>query len=64
MKKLVFAAVAALAMVSVSNVFAGKSATTVSVTAPTDTVTPATPDTLAPVTPDTLLAPNDTTVFQ
>ena len=41
MKKLVFAAIAALVMVSVSNVFASNKMASVSCTAPVDTVAPA-----------------------
>lgn len=41
MKKLVFAAIAAMVMVSVSNVFASNKASNVSATAPVDTVAPA-----------------------
>lgn len=42
MKKLVFAAIAALVMVSVSNVFASNKMASVSCAAPVDTVAPAT----------------------
>lgn len=45
MKKLVFAAIAALVMVSVSNVFASNKMASVSCAAPVDTVAPA--DTIA-----------------
>lgn len=60
MKKLVFAAVAALTIVSVSNTFAfnnisSASAANIDSTASVDTVTPAQQDTVAPV-------PSDTTV--
>ena len=41
MKKLVFAAIAALVMVAVSNVFASNKMASVSCVAPVDTVTPA-----------------------
>lgn len=41
MKKLVFAAIAAMVMVSVSNVFASNKTNNVSATAPVDTVAPA-----------------------
>ena len=41
MKKLVFAAIAAIVMVSVSNVFASNKMASVSSVAPVDTVTPA-----------------------
>ena len=41
MKKLVFAAIAAMVMVSVSNVFASKNMASVSNAAPVDTVAPA-----------------------
>lgn len=53
MKKLVFAAIAAMVMVSVSNVFASKNMASVSNAAPVDTVAPAdttvSTDTVAPV---------------
>ena len=52
MKKLVFAAIAAMVMVSVSNVFACKNIASVSNAAPVDTVAPAdttvSTDTVAP----------------
>lgn len=52
MKKLVFAAIAAMVMVSVSNVFASKNIASVSNAAPADTVAPAdttvSTDTVAP----------------
>ena len=52
MKKLVFAAIAAMVMVSVSNVFASKNMASVSNAAPVDTVAPAdttlSADTVAP----------------
>lgn len=52
MKKLVFAAIAAMVMVSVSNVFASKNMASVSNAAPADTVAPAdttvSTDTVAP----------------
>lgn len=52
MKKLVFAAIAAMVMVSVSNVFASKNLASVSNAAPVDTVAPAdttvSTDTVAP----------------
>ena len=52
MKKLVFAAIAAMVMVSVSNVFASKNMACVSNAAPVDTVAPAdttvSTDTVAP----------------
>ena len=52
MKKLVFAAIAAMVMVSVSNVFASKNMANVSNAAPVDTVAPAdttvSTDTVAP----------------
>lgn len=41
MKKLVFAAIAAMVMVSASNVFASNKINSVSTTAPVDTVAPA-----------------------
>ncbi len=43
MKKLVFAAIAAMVMVSVSNVFASNKMASVSSVAPVDTVAPAEP---------------------
>ena len=43
MKKLVFAAIAAMVMVSVSNVFANNKTASVSSVAPVDTVAPAEP---------------------
>lgn len=43
MKKLVFAAIAAMVMVSVSNVFANNKMASVSSVAPVDTVAPAAP---------------------
>ena len=43
MKKLVFAAIAAMVMVSVSNVFASNKMASVSNAAPVDTVAPAQP---------------------
>lgn len=59
MKKLVFAVIAAVAMVSVSNVFAGNRMVNVAGSEPVDTVAPA--DTTAtPV--ETPAAPTDTTV--
>lgn len=61
MKKLVFAAIAAMVMVSVSNVFASKNMASVSNAAPVDTVAPAdttvSTDTVAPAEQTT-----DTTV--
>lgn len=58
MKKLVFAVIAAVAMVSVSNVFAGNRMVNVAGSEPVDTVAPA--DTTA--TPaETPAAPTDTT---
>lgn len=57
MKKLVFAAIAALVMVSVSNVFASNKMASISYAAPVDTVAPA--DTT--VTPAEKTAPQDTT---
>lgn len=61
MKKLVFAAIAAMVMVSVSNVFASKNMASVSNAAPVDTVAPAdttvSTDTVAPAEQST-----DTTV--
>lgn len=61
MKKLVFAAIAAMVMVSVSNVFASKNMASVSNAAPADTVAPAdttvSTDTVAPAEQST-----DTTV--
>lgn len=65
MKKLVFAAIAAMVMVSVSNVFASNKMTSVSSATPVDTVAPA--DTTAtpeePTVEDTTVnTPADTTV--
>lgn len=65
MKKLVFAAIAAMVMVSVSNVFASNKMTSVSSATPVDTVAPA--DTTAtpgePTAEDTTVnTPADTTV--
>ena len=61
MKKLVFAAIAAMVMVSVSHVFASKNMASVSNAAPVDTVAPAdttvSTDTVAPAEQST-----DTTV--
>lgn len=61
MKKLVFAAIAAMVMVSVSNVFASKNMASVSNAAPVDTVAPVdttvSTDTVAPAEQST-----DTTV--
>ena len=61
MKKLVFAAIAAMVMVSVSNVFASKNMASVSNAAPVDTVAPTdttvSTDTVAPAEQST-----DTTV--
>ena len=52
MKKFVFAAIAAMVMVSVSNVFASSKMVSNSEVAPVDTVAPETPaDTLATGTP-------------
>ena len=61
MKKLVFAVIAAVAMVSVSNVFAGNRMVSVAGSEPVDTVAPA--DTTAtPVeAPVDTVAPADTT---
>ncbi len=55
MKKLVFAAIAALTMVSVSNVFATGKMASVSSAAPVDTVAPEQP------TDSTVATPVDTT---
>ncbi len=64
MKKLVFAAIAAMVMVSVSNVFASNKMACVSSIAPTDTVAPA-DTTIAPQEPvvedTTTTVPADTT---
>ncbi len=61
MKKLVFAAIAAMVMVSVSNVFASSKMASVPMTEPTDTVAP-TDTTVAPTTnfATSLVAPVDT----
>ena len=70
MKKLVFAAIAALVMVSVSNVFASNKMNGVSYTAPVDTVAPADTTTTPaqevtpaePVAQDTTTAPAEQNV--
>lgn len=63
MKKLVFAAIAAMVMVSVSNVFASKKMASASIAAPVDTVAPA--DTTVtpsePTAPTAVATPADTT---
>jgi len=63
MKKLVFAAIAALVMVSVSNVFASNKMASVSFAAPVDTVAPA-DTTVTPAEPtaqdSTVAAPAET----
>lgn len=68
MKKLVFAAIAALVMVSVSNVFASSKMSSVSMAEPVDTVapadttvTPATDNSTSLVAPTDTVAPADTT---
>lgn len=60
MKKLVFAVIAAVAMVSVSNVFAGNRMVNVAGSEPVDTVAPADTTATPVVTPAE--APTDTTV--
>ncbi len=60
MKKLVFAVIAAVAMVSVSNVFAGNRMVSVAGSEPVDTVVPA--DTTATPVETPAEAPTDTTV--
>ena len=60
MKKLVFAVIAAVAMVSVSNVFAGNRMVSVAGSEPVDTVAPA--DTTATPVETPAEAPTDTTV--
>uniref|UniRef100_UPI0025EE76FE hypothetical protein n=1 Tax=Prevotella sp. TaxID=59823 RepID=UPI0025EE76FE len=60
MKKLVFAVIAAVAMVSVSNVFAGNRMVNVAGSEPVDTVAPA--DTTATPVETPAEAPTDTTV--
>lgn len=60
MKKLVFAVIAAVAMVSVSNVFAGNRMVSVAGSEPVDTVAPA--DTTATPVETPAAAPTDTTV--
>jgi hypothetical protein len=69
MKKLVFAAIAAMVMVSVSNVFANNKMASVSSVAPVDTVAPAEPadTTVEKTTPaetpaDSTTATTDSTV--
>lgn len=59
MKKLVFAVIAAVAMVSVSNVFAGNRMVNVAVSEPVDTVAPA--DTTATPAETPAETPTDTT---
>ena len=59
MKKLVFAVIAAVAMVSVSNVFAGNRMVSVAGSEPVDTVAPA--DTTATPVETPAEAPTDTT---
>ncbi len=59
MKKLVFAVIAAVAMVSVSNVFAGNRMVNVAGSEPVDTVAPADTTATPVVTPAE--APTDTT---
>ena len=60
MKKLVFAVIAAVALVSVSNVFAGNRMVSVAGSEPVDTVAPA--DTTATPVETPAEAPTDTTV--
>ena len=60
MKKLVFAVIAAVAMISVSNVFAGNRMVSVAGSEPVDTVAPA--DTTATPVETPAEAPTDTTV--
>ena len=60
MKKLVFAVIAAVAMVSVSNVFAGNRMVSVAGSEPVDPVAPA--DTTATPVETPAEAPTDTTV--
>ena len=60
MKKLVFAVIAAVAMVSVSNVFAGNRMVNVAGSEPVDTVAPA--DTTATPVETSAEAPTDTIV--
>lgn len=60
MKKLVFAVITAVAMVSVSNVFAGNRMVNVAGSEPVDTVAPA--DTTATPVETPAEAPTDTTV--
>lgn len=60
MKKLVFTVIAAVAMVSVSNVFAGNRMVSVAGSEPVDTVAPA--DTTATPVETPAEAPTDTTV--
>ena len=60
MKKLVFAVIAAVAMVSVSNVFAGNRMVSVAGSEPVDTVAPA--DTTATPVETPAEVPTDTTV--
>lgn len=65
MKKLVFAVIAAVAMVSVSNVFAGNRMVNVAGSEPVDTVAPAdTTATPAETPTDTTAATVDSTVAE
>lgn len=65
MKKLVFAVIAAVAMVSVSNVFAGNKMVNVAGSEPVDTVAPAdTTATPAETSTDTTAATVDSTVAE
>lgn len=65
MKKLVFAVIAAVAMVSVSNVFAGNRMVNVAGSEPVDTVAPAdTTATPAETPADTTAATVDSTVAE
>lgn len=57
MKKLVFAAIAAMVMVSVSNVFANNKMASVSSVAPVDTVAPAEPTDTTVQTPNEQVEP-------
>ena len=61
MKKLVFAAIAAMVMVSVSNVFASNKMASVSSAAPVDTVAPAQPADSTTETPAPAKTTADTT---
>lgn len=64
MKKLVFVAIAAMVMVTVSNVFASNKAASISFVAPGDTVVPAPVDTTVTPAQPVDTTTTDTTVAQ